>query len=81
VNFRDEDSVNAVLFGLIVVILHLNQSKHRCDNSTMATLRKSKASLLALIFLVDMVSFSGLVGARPIAMDQLDIVGSFMDKA
>ncbi|GFF52875.1 hypothetical protein IFM58399_09437 [Aspergillus lentulus] len=41
----------------------------------MATLRKAKASLLALIFLVDMVSFSGLAGARPIAMDQLDVEG------
>ncbi|PKX94918.1 putative extracellular glycine/serine-rich protein [Aspergillus novofumigatus IBT 16806] len=41
----------------------------------MATLRKAKASLLALIFLVDMVSFSGLVGARPIAMNQLDFEG------
>lgn len=40
----------------------------------MATLRKAKASLLALIFLVDIVSFSGLVAARPIAMDQSDIV-------
>jgi hypothetical protein len=75
--FRDEDSAKAVIFDLIVVILHLTQSKHRCGNATMATLRKAKASLLALIFLVDMVSFSGLVGARPIAMDQLDFVSPY----
>ncbi|KAF4252328.1 hypothetical protein KXW65_006908 [Aspergillus fumigatus] len=32
----------------------------------MATQRKAKASLLDLIFLVDMISFSSLVGARPL---------------
>ncbi|EAL89243.1 putative extracellular glycine/serine-rich protein [Aspergillus fumigatus Af293] len=42
----------------------------------MATQRKAKASLLDLIFLVDMISFSSLVGARPLPWTSTGASGS-----